>query len=91
MSKNKIYMVCGLYDASRGEDSVMDTSPWTEYFATKEEAEKACKIVNDFYFEKCKCYCEFEVREIDLNNLNTIKSLKEELDEEYDACWNPES
>lgn len=90
MSNNKIYMVCGLYDASCGSDSIMDASPWTEYFATKEEAEQACEIVNDFYFERCKIPCQFGVREIDLNNLTTVESLKKELDKEYKECWSPE-
>ena len=90
MPSNKIYMVCGLYDASCGDDRIMDASPWTAVFATKEEADKACDMVNDFYSEKCKIHCRFEVREIDLNNLCTIKVLKEDLDKEYKECWSPE-
>lgn len=90
MSDNKIYMVCGLYDASCGSDSIMDASPWTAVFATKEEADKACEIANDFYFEKCHIDCAFEVREIDLDKLDTVESLKEDLDKEYKECWSSE-
>ena len=35
---SKIYQVVGLYDASCGEDSIMDASPIVKSFATKEEA-----------------------------------------------------
>jgi hypothetical protein len=84
---NKIYMVCGLFDASCGEDSIMDASPWTAVFATEKEANKACTMVNNFYYKKCHIYCEFEVREIDLDNLCTVESLKEELAKEYEECW----
>lgn len=87
---NKIYQVVGLYDASCGADSIVDASPWVETFKTKEEAEKACELVNDFYFEKVGIHCAFEVREIDLDHLDTVESLNNELIEEYNECWNPE-
>lgn len=84
---SKIYMVCGLYDASCGNDSILDADPYIKCFATEQEANQACTIVNEFYWEKCKIHCAFEVREIDLDNLCTIKKLKKELDKEYNECW----
>ena len=84
---NKIYMVCGLYDPSRGDDSIMDASPWIACFKTREEAEEACETVNDFYFEKCHYDCDFEIREIDLDNLETLERLNQNLEQEYkDYC-----
>ena len=90
MPNNKVYMVCGLYDASCGSDSIMDTGPWTAVFATEEEAKRACKMVNDFYSDKCKINCKFDVREIDINNLCTVDILRNDLDTEYKECWSPE-
>lgn len=88
---SKLYQVVGLYDASNGADRILDAKPWVCTFATEAEANEACKIANDFYFEKCKIPCEFEVREIDTDNLYTLDSLKATLDDEYTECWDPNS
>ena len=87
---NKLYQVVGLYDASNGVDRIMDAAPWIATFKTKEEADKACQLANDFYSDKVKIDCFFEVREIDLDNLNTVEGLTNTLNEEYEECWKPE-
>lgn len=86
---SKIYQVVGLYDASCGEDSIMDASPIVKSFATREEADEACSVINDFYFERCKIHCAFEVREVDLDTLDTLDSLKADLNREYAEGWDP--
>ena len=88
VKQNKIYAVCGAFD-SAAAGALDDVSIWMMYFKTKEEAEEACKIVEDFYTNRCEVACTFEVREIDLDEFSTIESLKEDLEDEYDNCWNP--
>lgn len=91
MSKkeNKIYEVCAIIDTAESY-KLRDMSIWTDYYKTKEEAEEARQIAEDFYDNRAKVDCIFEVREIDLNHLSTIEKLKADLDEEYNECWNPE-
>lgn len=87
--ENKIYIVCGMVD-SDGSGALDDTFLWLDYYKTKEEAEKAEQIAEDFYYNRAKVDCTFEVREIDLNKFSTIEKLKADLDEEYNECWSNE-
>lgn len=81
-----LFQVIGIYDAFDGQESVINIKPLVATFATEAEAKEACELVNQFYFEKCKMPCAFEVRKV---KLQTIESLKASLDKEYVECWAP--
>lgn len=82
LNENKpTYMVVGVVDPSCGDDSAIEVSPWVATFSSKEDADKACEMVNDFYYNKCKIPCNFEVREI---TSISLEDLQNDLDAEYE-------
>ncbi len=76
---SKIYQVRGIIDPSAGNCTKFDDIiAWHAEFATKEEATKCCDFINDFYFTDKNCWCEFEIIEIDTDNLDSADKIKQE-------------
>lgn len=89
---DKIYQVRGILTTEYDNDCKFDDlSTVHAEFATQEEAEEFCKYITDFYFERCKVFCEFEIAEIDLTQLDTVDKLKQKFEHEYEICYNPEN
>lgn len=84
---NVIYMVSGLVDFSNGEDSAMDLSPWAGFYKTRAEAEEAKVLVTEHYKDLNVSH-SMEVREVNLDELDTLDKLKAELKEEKDMLSN---
>lgn len=72
----KIYQVRGIIDPTCGEPRFDDISTVHAEFKTQDEADNFCDFINDFYSEKCNAWCEFEVVEIDTDNLDDVETLK---------------
>jgi predicted CopG family antitoxin len=79
----KIYQVRGIIDPTCGEPNFDDIGTVHAEFKTKKEAESFCDFINEYYSQKCKIWCEFEIAEIDLDNLDNVETLKADFNARY--------
>lgn len=81
---SKIYQVRGIIDPNAGCCTKFeDIGTWYAEFADKAEADECCKFVNDMYFNKYRSWCEFEVVEIDTDNLDSFAKIKQDMLNNY--------